>query len=205
MFKKLLSVLVLSYFGVFTVNTVRTSDVPTQSTFLIETADHTGNGTGVLIAPEILLTARHVADAVDSVPLYVNGQQVSVISKSEDSDLALLRVPGLTGSYANIGDGVDVGDGVKAVGYPMHYILKSIFQTEGKVSALVDDTVYSTAPILPGNSGGGLWHHNWLGVWELDGITVSVPVVPLGMFAMTIAVEFDMAINAQAIHKFLGD
>lgn len=162
-----------------------TTSSPQESVYLITTPEGRGNGSGILIAPNTLLTAKHVADVLTSQPLVVkyNGVDypVSVFAKDPLTDLALLSVPGLQGTYTSVASEVpSIGTNVIAVGYPMYSLIGSLITTEGKILARVNTRLMSSTPILPGNSGGGLFQRNWFMKYELVGVTVSAPVVPFG-------------------------
>lgn len=125
-------------------------------------------GSGVIIAPEWVLTAGHVADYVDANGLdqtlkTQDGMRhpYTIAASAADPDLALLRVPGLIGPVIARGaaGSMSAGDEVYALGYPLG--LEAISVTKGVVSApvqVMDGSSYlqTDASINPGNSGGPL-------------------------------------------------
>lgn len=184
--KRLAALLLTAYVVVAGFNYSSTYDVPETTTFLVQTEDGRGNGSAVAIAPNLLLTAGHVAAAGKYVQLYVKLdnrlQPIEVVSIDTNSDLALIRIKGMDdGKWASIDTTIpSIGTSVKAVGYPLNFNIKHQITTEGKVLGTVDDRLMTSVSILPGNSGGGLFATTWYGKVKLVGITVSVPVVPMG-------------------------
>lgn len=168
------------------------TSVPEEMVYIIQTADGRGNGSGVLVAPGVILTARHVAEAVAYVPLFVKHdgvlRKVKVKAMDTNADLALLEVDGMADldlKVASISSSLPSnGTEVKAVGFPMNRTFQGQITTEGKVVGIVEDRLMATASILPGNSGGGLFARNWYFKYEVVGITVSAPIIPLGFTAV---------------------
>ena len=207
--KRLASFLLAAYVVVAGFNYVTTKDVPQETTYIIQTEDGRGNGSGVLIAPGVLLTAAHVASVNSFVPLYVKYEgilhKVKVKSIDHISDLALLEVEGLNDKTAAIASSVpSIGSNVVATGYPMNKNIQAQLTTEGKVLGVVEDRLMSSAPILPGNSGGGLFQRNWLFKYELVGITVSVPMIPIGWSGIP-AFHINNAVATHYIWRYLHD
>lgn len=110
-----------------------------------------------------------------------------VLATNEDRDLALVSFTDLASTIPVAPilprmEGLAIFDQVFAVGGGMGY---TAFPTVGVVSSTwfcfegdkVNCFVHASAPIAPGNSGGGLWrwskHRNQ---YELVGITTAVPV-----------------------------
>ena len=186
-----------------------TKDVPDESVFIIQTQDGRGNGSGVLIAPNTILTARHVAEVAQYVPLYVRVEgklyPARIHKLDHTSDLATMFVDGLFGKYATISRDVpEAGADVVASGFPMNWNIKALLQTKGEVLATVDDRLMTSATIMPGNSGGGLFQLKWYGRYELVGITVSVPMVAFGWSGIP-AFHISNSVPANYIWLFLHD
>ncbi|UFN47749.1 trypsin-like peptidase domain-containing protein [Roseomonas sp. OT10] len=125
------------------------------------------SGTGFLVADERVMTNQHVVNGCDR--LLVRGPDgrshaaVPPVQVDPRLDLALLRVPGLTGSVlAFRSNPVRRGEGVVAYGFPLAGLLSSDPKlTRGEINGLAglgDDPnqFQISAPVQPGNSGGPL-------------------------------------------------
>ncbi|HZV18652.1 MAG TPA: trypsin-like peptidase domain-containing protein [Sphingobium sp.] len=141
-----------------------------------------GHGSGLVIAPDRVLTNAHVVELVRSEPNIVIGVIPSegtksyggkIIAYSPGNDLALLAVEGGKLPVATFLAGApNDGDHVTAIGYPgavdraqgmnLEDIIRpmSAVRTSGTVSAgrasKQFDTILHTAPLAAGNSGGPL-------------------------------------------------
>jgi S1-C subfamily serine protease len=139
-----------------------------QSTLAIYDSHQGIFGSGVVVAPEYVLTAAHVTDAALSGDLELkvrlaDGETLEYSIEKSDAtqDLALLHVDSLDSPPIQWGDSdsLESGDEVYALGYPLG--LKSLVLTHGIVSAtnqVVDGSTYiqTDATLNPGNSGGPL-------------------------------------------------
>lgn len=140
-----------------------------------------GLGSGVIIdASGLILTNAHVIEGADVIHVLTpdgDDGEATVVGTDPDTDLALLRVIGLTGlKPVQLGnsDRVNVGDWVVAIGSPfgLHHTV-----TTGIISAKargVDESgveyLQTDAAINPGNSGGALFDLNG----ALIGITTAI-------------------------------
>lgn len=145
-----------------------------------EDASVYAKGSGVMIAPRLMLTAAHTV--MDGRPRFVGDIRapVRVLRIDKEKDLALLLVA-LDCPCARIGVSAPaIDEKVVAVGYPMNFLTKVQVLTEGQYQGHVPGSVTTTftAPVGPGNSGGGLF--SWDGVrWSLVGIVEGVTAAPL--------------------------
>ena len=132
----------------------------------IETS--TGSGSGFIVdADGLVVTNAHVVERFDSVDVALSdGSQYtgSVLGVDEIADLALVRLQSSSGFDAmRLGnsDGMQVGDDVVALGFPLRYELgDSPTVTRGIISSKrvtngVEE-LQTDAAINPGNSGGPL-------------------------------------------------
>lgn len=120
-----------------------------------------GQGSGVVVAPGLVVTNRHVVDGAASVRLLQGGKSRSarVIELHGSHDLATLRTsmkaPAVTSRSATQ---LAVGERVFAIGAPQGLELSI---SEGIVSQLRPEAgafrIQTTAPISRGSSGGGLF------------------------------------------------
>jgi S1-C subfamily serine protease len=129
-----------------------------------------GAGSGVLIAPDgYLLTNNHVVERAKGLAVtFIDGSEVqaTLVGRDPATDLAVLRAQANGLPYAVLGDSatLQVGQLAIAIGNPLGY--ESSVST-GVVSALgrslgsrngrmIEGVIQHTAPLNPGNSGGGL-------------------------------------------------
>ncbi|MBC3908456.1 trypsin-like peptidase domain-containing protein [Undibacterium umbellatum] len=119
-------------------------------------------GSGVMIAPEVLITNCHVTRSGVQYKARIGKQLLAatVIMADEEYDLCRLSVPGANAPAVALGstDGLRIGQKVFAIGAPLGLDLTI---SDGIVSALrplpTGKVIQTTAPISPGSSGGGLF------------------------------------------------
>lgn len=123
-------------------------------------------GTGVVIAPDRVLTVAHVVDAAEGTPTHVIAADAlfpyEVLAIDRERDLALLAVDLPDDVPAIVwGDegALALGDDVIAIGFPIG--LTSVTLSKGVVSSLRQEYagamfIQTDAAINPGNSGGPL-------------------------------------------------
>ncbi len=150
-------------------------------------------GTGFVVSAEgHVLTNHHVVEGCAEVRTPASGagpEPFAVVALDAYNDLAVVRLSPITDMLVvtvvasfREGRGVRPGDGVVAVGFPLHGLLASgVNVTTGTVSALAgirDDIRYLqiTAPVQPGNSGGPLL--------DMSGNVVGVVVGKLDALAV---------------------
>jgi len=119
-------------------------------------------GTGFFVsAAGHILTNNHVVDGCKSLAT-TDGAILSVVSRNEAADLALLKSNITPPSVAVFGSSLHVGDAVMAFGFPLPGLLTPEGNsTTGIISALSGpkgdlNLIQITAPVQPGNSGGPL-------------------------------------------------
>jgi S1-C subfamily serine protease len=122
-----------------------------------------GNGSGVAIEPNVVITNCHVAMSGSelTVKLGEESHAARLEIGDEEFDLCRLAVPGLGAQPATVGEAgtLRVGQRVFAVGAPQGLELTL---SDGIVSSLRDvgedgRVIQTTAPVSPGSSGGGLF------------------------------------------------
>lgn len=144
----------------------------------IETRDERGEpesfGSGVVIAPEQVVTNCHVIEDADTIQAIQGGKssKASLLRRDAPRDLCLLNVPGVQASPALLRSRGElrVGEAVYAIGNPLGLELSV---SAGLVSALPaagEPHIYTNASLSPGSSGGGLFD----AAGRLIGITTSV-------------------------------
>ena len=125
-------------------------------------ADGDAQGSGVLIAPAVVVTNRHVVEGSYSTKVSKLGEsfEVTQVSIDPNHDLAVLRIPSLTGESVVMRPtaNLQIGERVFAVGAPRGLELSL---AEGLVSSLREFeggvVIQTTAAVSPGSSGGGLF------------------------------------------------
>lgn len=118
------------------------------------------SGSGSLVSTEgHVLTNHHVIGGCDRVT--VNGLPADLMGSDTRADLALLRVPRLSGRepIAIRRAGPNLGEGLLVMGYPVFSITQAMNVTDGVLSSTVGYegsrlSLQITAPVQPGNSGG---------------------------------------------------
>lgn len=130
--------------------------IDTGSIFVIENAS--GLGTAFLIGSDTAVTAAHVVEDYDFVRLSPTNSPNSlvaarVIARDIDSDLAVVHLSRESSSTPlKFASDLVVGDSVTAVGAPSGVITEA----SGRVTAINDSAILSSASVAPGYSGGPL-------------------------------------------------
>ncbi len=132
-----------------------------------------GAGSGVVISADgTILTNHHVIDGAQSIKVTLpDGSQydATLVGSDEATDVAVLKInaDGLVPAVLADSDNIQVGDFIIAIGNPTGTLSGTV--TDGIVSALnreIDiqgssmNLLQMSAPVSPGNSGGGLFNAN---------------------------------------------
>lgn len=145
-----------------------------------------GGGSGVMIAPHLMLTASHVVSEVkDGMTLYVGADEVpaKVLRNDPEKDIALLQVAMDCPCAEMSKDNPVADDEVVAIGFPMYGIVGLRVTTHGIASGVnKDGKLVYTAPTAPGNSGGGVFVHRFWG-WRLAGVVQGIVAMNMGFTA----------------------
>ncbi len=162
-----------------------------------------GAGSGVIISKEgFIVTNHHVIEGANSITVRLNNGKefaASLIGSDPQTDIAVLWIDtgGFPLTVATLGASFDlvVGEDILAIGNPMGSLGGTV--TEGMVSATARQINVSgnvmtllqvSAPVNPGNSGGGLF--NMAG--ELIGI-VNAKVADENIEGLGFAIPVDTA------------
>lgn len=122
-----------------------------------------GSGSGVLVAPNIIVTNAHVIDGGNDFKLGRGNQPLTVLGVDPLHDLALLQgdVPGTPLPMRNVA-AIWLGESILAAGYPLMDLLGADLKVStGNVSGLKGwegdvSRFQFTAPIGSGSSGGAI-------------------------------------------------
>lgn len=179
-----------------------------------------GKGSGTVIGAKHILTNHHVAGEEgthtvrawlsENGKLYPVTYQGKVVAFDRDRDLALLEIDGeWPGLVAPLGSGkLQAGASVFVAGSPLG---KRPHIVAGEVSLPRDDEevigvhhMMATAPVAPGNSGGGCWWRNpETGRYELVAVTRALATVPMG-FGAALLPHMSYFIPMQEVRAFLA-
>ncbi len=125
-------------------------------------------GSGFVIDPDgYILTNNHVVENADEIVVRLDNEQehkATLVGKDPKTDLALLKIDGISGlAAAPLGDSdtLRVGEWVMAIGNPFgldHSVTEGIVSAKGRFigAGNYDDYIQTDAAINPGNSGGPL-------------------------------------------------
>lgn len=171
-----------------------------SSVVSIDTLDdqgrHAGQGSGVAVGPERIVTNCHVVSDAHRIRVAWQGKTfpATLFRQNEARDLCLLSAPGVAARAVALrkrGD-LQVGEAAYAVGNPLGFELTV---SAGLISALpLQDgpgPIHTSAPLSPGSSGGGLFD----GQGRLMGVTASV---------FTYAQNFNTALPADWVEELLA-
>ena len=133
---------------------------------------------------------------------------MEVLAQDEQSDLALLKIPQKSETFATFreGRGVRAGESIVVVGYPLHGVLSyEPNVTTGVVSALAGPDndrrlIQITAPVQPGNSGGPLLDQSG----NIVGIVVgTLSTIKFARVTGTLPQNLNFAISEGTMRSFL--
>ncbi len=163
-------------------------------------------GTGFVVNPDgYLLTCEHVVRDADKIKVTLGDKtwEAAVISVDKVHDLALIQIPakGLPVLPLVNSDGVEVGQEVRAFGYPLSDLLgDNIKVTRGTISGIskfdTQKVFQFDAAANPGNSGGPLVNEKG----EVLGI-INAKIKDSVASAVAFAVPVNYAINFMQINN----
>lgn len=176
-----------------------------QATHLVtvysDEGDELGSGSGVMIAPTLMLTAAHVASSGSMTVGKTNAPAILVVAIDKELDLALVRVA-LGCPCVPVAETAPAVDSpVIVVGYPVYPSLHEQIVTRGEVQGVTDHRLTMTAPVAAGNSGGGVFVLE-RGQWRLAGILVELTASCMGFMCYPVY-HLSRAVDTVTIQDFL--
>lgn len=141
-------------------------------------------GSGVVIAPNKVLTAKHVALMSEKLVIVHNGKEYPghVSKSSEITDVAIIHVNGMPCPCVEIYPFIPPQDtDIIAIGFPLN--LKIQVLTKGQVQGVYGEDqnlMIISSPATYGNSGGGTFILDPNNTWKLAGILVGSGTSPQG-------------------------
>jgi len=199
----LVSTSLVTFVGTLHVMELTSFDNMREVTYLVKT--DTGYGSGVLFAPNRILTAAHVVDGETNIT--INGLKASIIRIDKENDLATLYVELACPCAVLAEDRPNIDDSIYVIGYPIYPGFITQLLTEGRIQNYIlgaeDGVKYmvTTAPVISGNSGGPVFVRTVFG-YEVVGIVVQVAVLPTG-FGVSFIPHINKSIPIDSIKKFL--
>ena len=209
----LVSTSLVTFVGTLHVMELTSFDHMREVTYLIKT--DTGYGSGVLFAPNRILTAAHVVEGETNIT--INGLKASIIRIDKENDLATLYVELACPKSSSLlrsdscavlaEDRPNIDDSIYVIGYPIYPGFITQLLTEGRIQNYIlgaeDGVKYmvTTAPVISGNSGGPVFVRTVFG-YEVVGIVVQVAVLPTG-FGVSFIPHINKSIPIDSIKKFL--
>lgn len=169
-----------------------------------------GNGSGVIIAPNTILTARHVAAQIlAGNKLWIEPGHIPVTVErvgTGDVDLAILHAKVACPCAPIAATPATVDEPLIVVGYPVHKFVNVQVLTHGDAQGTKDAYLMATADVAGGNSGGGVFLRRH-GRWVLAGVLIGVVNGTASSIMGTIAVPthyLSVAINNATVRAFLS-
>ena len=159
-------------------------------------------GSGILLSSDgLIATNYHVIENASTIQfVFSDGTiyqgETTVVGLKPESDIALLRINKNDLKPAPVSESYSIGDTVSAVGAP--YGNRNTITT-GVIRAYDRDYIYSTAVILQGSSGGGLFDANGKLIGMTSAYTdeeyLSIPISQVLQVPQTLSVPLSQMKN----------
>ena len=159
-----------------------------------------GNGSGVMVAPFLMLTAAHVVGDGKDITVGPKAYPAKLVHKDEKNDIALLHVA-IVCPCAPFALPPKQDDTVLVVGFPVNHNIGIQIATEGRIQGLKENRLQLSAQAVGGNSGGGVFVMQG-GEWRLAGILVEVAGWCMG-FACYPVPHLSRAVDTQTMTDFM--
>jgi len=175
-----------------------------RQTLKISVNDNTfGSGTviGYRNSKPLVRTCAHVVNA-DDAKIVVDGHPAHLFMIDLSVDLAVVildqHVIYPVATLASLPP--DPGDEEIVVGYPL---AREETIVHGYFGRRTDDVVTEgSAPVYPGNSGGGAYTWHFLGGWQLAGVADAVAIGQFGLFPY-LAPNVSFTVSSDVMRAFL--
>lgn len=183
--------------------TIRTDDHAGKTPVVLIERKIAGFCSGVMIAPEVMLTAGHCVEGDKDTSFEVGNKRATVIRSEFDEaghDLALLHVDAGCPCALLSDSGAVRDEDAIAIGFPLPQSVYVEMVTRGHIEGVHKDRIISDVPVAPGNSGGGLFvqRHDR---WALVGIVVEVVTMP-GFFGGSLT-TISRSVSLKAVECFI--
>ena len=159
-----------------------------------------GLGSGVVVAPGVVVTNNHVVDGADEIRVTTKDKRelvAKVVGTDPKSDLAVVRVEGDTSSLTPVSFAdsarLRLGDVVLAIGNPFgvgQTVTMGIVSAKGRADVGIEDYedfIQTDAAINPGNSGGALV--------DMEGHVVGINTAILSRSGGSVGIGFAIPSN----------
>lgn len=173
---------------------------PRASVHLIEV--NGGTGSGVMVAPFLMLTAAHVAGDGQNITVGPKKLPAKLMHKDDKADIALLHVA-IDCPCAPFAAPPAADEPVVVIGYPVNQHVHIQIATEGLIQGIWENRLQLTAAAAGGNSGGGVFVLQ-NGQWRLAGILVEVMGWCVGFGNCYPAMHLSRAVDTQTMLDFLA-
>lgn len=135
--------------------------------------------TGVITSTNRVLTAYHCVDRPDGVKVYE--KEATILRTNKDKDLALLKVETAYFNEVQLAEVVQTED-IHIWGFP--FDSPNLVYATGVVMVVQFGKIYTSAILMAGGSGSGLWKDD-----KLAGICVSTMNRSGGLVSMAVPLE----------------
>jgi len=170
-------------------------------------------GSSTELGHEIFLTAAHCLGKPDGLFIVDKADtpiKATIVRKDEPNDLALISAPISGPNVRLLTIDPTLGDEVLAIGWPLGMgptLTRGLWQGNTKIE--VEDGVerrysYITAPLAPGNSGGGVFVL-YNGEWYLAAVSQAVPVIAINGFTPNLVFHLGMVSYPPQLKAFLNE
>lgn len=161
---------------VHTLHVEMPAGTPRSATHLVQVTGG-AQGSGVMIAPGVMVTAAHVVTGAKDITVGPNKARATVTRIDEKVDIAVLRVEMGCPCVPLADTQAEVDEQVVVVGYPLNSDVQRQVATYGRAQGVAGVHLVLTAAVAPGNSGGGVFIERD-GQWRLAGVLVEVTCLP---------------------------
>lgn len=159
-----------------------------------------GNGSGVMIAPHMMLTAAHVT-AEEGLLVGPEALPYKLLKTDKELDLSLIKVAIDCPCIPLAGVVPALDSEALIIGFPINAKVGAQYATKGTFQGLVGHRLKSSAPAIPGNSGGATLVFE-RGRWRLAGILIE-GLANRSPFGVEPVPNYNNSVDVDTIKAFL--